>query len=74
MDLETHRSRYKYFYKHFGQKGAAGVRYPVLVLMFRRWIVMAGCGLPPHAHRSRYGRRPQPSTPETARPSAVPVI
>jgi GT2 family glycosyltransferase len=38
MDLETHRSRYKYFYKHFGEKGAARVRYPVLVLMFRRWI------------------------------------
>lgn len=38
LDLETHRSRYKYFYKHFGPRGAARVRYPVLVLYFRRWF------------------------------------
>ena len=39
LDLETHRSRYKYFYKHFGKRGAAGVRYPILLLLFRRWLV-----------------------------------
>jgi GT2 family glycosyltransferase len=39
LDLETHRSRYKYFYKHFGRKGAARVRYPILLLLFRRWVL-----------------------------------
>jgi GT2 family glycosyltransferase len=39
LDLETHRSRYKYFYKHFGHKGAARVRYPILLLYFRRWLL-----------------------------------
>lgn len=39
LDLETHRSRYKYAYKHFGEKGAARVRYPILLLLFRRWLV-----------------------------------
>lgn len=39
MDLETHRSRYKYFYKHFGDRGAARVRYPILLLLFRRWFI-----------------------------------
>ena len=38
LDLETHRSRYKYFYKHFGAQGAARVRYPILLLFFRRWL------------------------------------
>lgn len=39
MDLETHRSRYKYFYKHFGDRGAARVRHPILLLLFRRWLI-----------------------------------
>jgi GT2 family glycosyltransferase len=39
LDLETHRSRYKYFYKHFGHRGAARVRYPILLLLFRRWLI-----------------------------------
>lgn len=39
LDLETHRSRYKYFYKHFGERGANLVRYPILLLFFRRWFV-----------------------------------
>lgn len=37
FDLETHRSFYKYFYKHFGAQGAAGIRYPILLLLLRRW-------------------------------------
>jgi GT2 family glycosyltransferase len=39
LDLETHRSRYKYFYKHFGSRGASQVRYPILLLYFRRWLI-----------------------------------
>jgi GT2 family glycosyltransferase len=38
LDLETHRSRYKYFHKHFGNTGAARLRYPILLLLFRRWL------------------------------------
>lgn len=39
LDLETHRSRYKYFYKHFGARGASRIRYPILLLYFRRWFI-----------------------------------
>jgi GT2 family glycosyltransferase len=38
FDLETHRSFYKYFYKHYGGKGANRIRYPILSLLLRRWI------------------------------------
>ncbi len=39
FDLETHRSFYKYFYKHFGEAGARRVRYPILAILLRRWVL-----------------------------------
>jgi GT2 family glycosyltransferase len=39
FDLETHRSRYKYFYKHYGEKGAVQVRYPILFFLVRQWAL-----------------------------------
>lgn len=39
VDLETHRSRYKYFYKHYGERGAVQVRYPVLFFLVRQWAL-----------------------------------
>jgi hypothetical protein len=38
FDIETHRSFYKYFFKHYGEKGAAQIRYPILMVLFRRWV------------------------------------
>jgi GT2 family glycosyltransferase len=38
FDLETHRSFYKYFYKHYGETGAKRIRYPILALLLRRWV------------------------------------
>lgn len=38
-DLETHRSFYKYFYKHYGQRGAGRVRYPMICVLLRRWAL-----------------------------------
>jgi GT2 family glycosyltransferase len=39
FDLETHRSRYKYFYKHYGERGAVQVRYAVLLFLVRQWAL-----------------------------------
>ena len=41
FDLETHRSFYKYFFKHFGEKGATRIRYPILAILLRRWLIAA---------------------------------
>ena len=38
-DLETHRSFYKYFHKHYGEKVAVQVRYPILVILLRHWAI-----------------------------------
>jgi len=38
FDLETHRSFYKYFYKHFGDRGVRQIRYPTLLILLRRWL------------------------------------
>ena len=39
FDLETHRSRYKYFYKHYGERGAVKIRYPILFFLVRQWAL-----------------------------------
>jgi GT2 family glycosyltransferase len=38
LDLETYRSLYRYVYKHFGTKAATRTRYPILIVLVRRWI------------------------------------
>lgn len=38
FDLETHRSFYKYFHKHYGHKGVTRIRYPILLVLMRRWL------------------------------------
>jgi GT2 family glycosyltransferase len=39
--LETHRSFYRYFYKHYGATGVKRIRYPVLLLLARKWLQTA---------------------------------
>jgi GT2 family glycosyltransferase len=39
FDLETQRSLYKYFYKHYGEIGARRVRRAILLLQIRRWAL-----------------------------------
>jgi hypothetical protein len=45
FDLETSRSLYKYFYKHFGADGALRVRYPILLVLMRRWAYARAAAL-----------------------------
>ena len=53
--LETHRSFYKFFYKHYGEKGARGVRLPILLILFRRFILAGiGCLLRPSESEREY--------------------
>ena len=59
-----------------GPSGTAARKAPTAASSRSRPTTQPGIAAtaPPHAHRSRYGRRPQPSTPQTARLSAGPAI
>jgi GT2 family glycosyltransferase len=45
LDLETHRSLYRYVFKHHGARAAASARYPTLVVLARRWTLARAASL-----------------------------
>jgi GT2 family glycosyltransferase len=36
--IETHRSFYKYFYKHYGAEGVSKAKLPILLILARYWV------------------------------------
>jgi GT2 family glycosyltransferase len=37
--IETYRSLYRYFYKHFGKNGVAAIRRPILITLLRQYAL-----------------------------------
>ena len=51
--LETHRSFYRYFYKHYGEVGVRRIKMPIVLLLLRHWLQAAArcCFRPSEATR-----------------------